>query len=86
MGDGNEMVVGDIVDRIVVGGYVEGEGFMDVGRGGGVGGIGVCMVGGEGDLSVLDRVGKGVGLVGEVEDEVKVENIEGVERRVEEFG
>ncbi|HGU0871331.1 TPA: 16S rRNA (guanine(527)-N(7))-methyltransferase RsmG, partial [Escherichia coli] len=83
--DPNEMLVRHILDSIVVAPYLQGERFIDVGTGPGLPGIPLSIVRPEAHFTLLDSLGKRVRFLRQVQHELKLENIEPVQSRVEEF-
>ncbi|HGC0661322.1 TPA: 16S rRNA (guanine(527)-N(7))-methyltransferase RsmG [Escherichia coli] len=83
--DPNEMLVRHILDSIVVAPYLQGERFIDVGTRPGLPGIPLSIVRPEAHFTLLDSLGKRVRFLRQVQHELKLENIEPVQSRVEEF-
>lgn len=83
--DPKEMLVRHIMDSIVVNPLLEGSRFIDVGTGPGLPGIPLAIVRPESHFTLLDSLGKRVRFLRQVQHELKIENIEPVQSRVEEF-
>nr|WP_255709898.1 16S rRNA (guanine(527)-N(7))-methyltransferase RsmG [Lelliottia sp. WAP21] len=83
--DPNEMLVRHILDSIVVAPHLQGERFIDVGTGPGLPGIPLSIVRPESHFTLLDSLGKRVRFLRQVQHELKLENIEPVQSRVEDF-
>ena len=83
--DPNEMLIRHILDSIVVAPHLRGEHFIDVGTGPGLPGIPLSIVRPECHFTLLDSLGKRVRFLRQVQHELKLENIEPVQSRVEAF-
>ena len=83
--DPNEMLIRHILDSIVVAPHLRGERFIDVGSGPGLPGIPLSIVRPECHFTLLDSLGKRVRFLRQVQHELKLENIEPVQSRVEAF-
>lgn len=83
--DRNEMLIRHILDSIVVAPHLRGERFIDVGTGPGLPGIPLSIVRPECHFTLLDSLGKRVRFLRQVQHELKLENIEPVQSRVEAF-
>lgn len=83
--DPNEMLIRHILDSIVVAPYLQGERFIDVGTGPGLPGIPLSIVRPECHFTLLDSLGKRVRFLRQVQHELKINNIEPVQSRVEAF-
>ena len=83
--DPNEMLVRHILDSIVVAPYLQGSRFIDVGTGPGLPGIPLAIVRLESHFTLLDSLGKRVRFLRQVQHELKINNIEPVQSRVEAF-
>lgn len=83
--DPNEMLIRHILDSIVVAPHLRGERFIDVGTGPGLPGIPLSIVRPECHFTLLDSLGKRVRFLRQVQHELKLENIEPVQSRVEAF-
>ncbi len=83
--DPNEMLIRHILDSIVVAPYLQGSRFIDVGTGPGLPGIPLSIVRPESHFTLLDSLGKRVRFLRQVQHELKLDNIEPVQSRVEDF-
>lgn len=83
--DPNEMLVRHILDSIVVAPSLQGSRFIDVGTGPGLPGIPLSIVRPESHFTLLDSLGKRVRFLRQVQHELKLDNIEPVQSRVEDF-
>lgn len=83
--DPNEMLIRHILDSIVVAPYLQGTRFIDVGTGPGLPGIPLAIVRPESHFTLLDSLGKRVRFLRQVQHELKLNNIEPVQSRVEDF-
>lgn len=83
--DPNEMLVRHILDSIVVAPHLQGTRFIDVGTGPGLPGIPLSIVRPESHFTLLDSLGKRVRFLRQVQHELKLNNIEPVQSRVEDF-
>ena len=78
------MLVRHILDSIVVAPYLQGERFIDVGTGPGLPGIPLSIVRPEAHFTLLIALVNAC-VLRQVQHELKLENIEPVQSRVEEF-
>nr|WP_228066329.1 16S rRNA (guanine(527)-N(7))-methyltransferase RsmG [Superficieibacter sp. 1612_C1] len=83
--DPNEMLVRHILDSLVVAPYLEGTRFIDVGTGPGLPGIPLSIVRPEAQFTLLDSLGKRVRFLRQVQHELKLDNVQPVQSRVEDF-
>ncbi len=83
--DPNEMLVRHILDSVVVAPYLEGTRFIDVGTGPGLPGIPLSIVRPEAQFTLLDSLGKRVRFLRQVQHELKLDNVQPVQSRVEYF-
>ena len=83
--DPNEMLVRHILDSIIVAPYLQGSRFIDVGTGPGLPGIPLAIVCPESHFTLLDRLGKRVRFLRQVQHELKLDNVTPVQSRVEAF-
>ncbi|MGL4723838.1 MAG: 16S rRNA (guanine(527)-N(7))-methyltransferase RsmG [Scandinavium sp.] len=83
--DPNEMLVRHILDSIIVAPHLKGSRFIDVGTGPGLPGIPLAIVLPEAHFTLLDSLGKRVRFLRQVQHELKLDNVEPVQSRVEEF-
>lgn len=83
--DPAQMLIRHILDSIVVGEYLEGKRFIDVGTGPGLPGIPLAIMYPESHFVLLDSLGKRVRFMKQVQHELELSNIEPVQFRVEEY-
>ena len=83
--DPQQMLVRHIMDSIVVEPYLEGNRFIDVGTGPGLPGVPLAIVRPEAHFTLLDSLGKRIRFLKQVQHELKLENIDPVQSRVEVF-
>lgn len=83
--DPNEMLIRHILDSIVVAPLLQGSRFIDVGTGPGLPGIPLSIVRPECHFTLLDSLGKRVRFLRQVQHELKLDNIQPVQSRVEAF-
>lgn len=88
--DPKDMIVKHIMDSIVVSPHLRevtsiGKEFIDVGTGPGLPGIPLAIVNPDLNFTLLDSLGKRVRFMTQVKHELKLDNIEPVQSRVEAF-
>lgn len=83
--DPQQMLVRHIMDSIVVEPHLQGNRFIDVGTGPGLPGVPLAIVRPEAHFTLLDSLGKRVRFLKQVQHELKLDNIEPVQSRVEAF-
>jgi len=88
--DPKEMIVKHIMDSIVVSPYLRevtevGDNYIDVGTGPGLPGIPLAIINPDLNFTLLDSLGKRVRFMTQVKHELKLENINPVQSRVEAF-
>ena len=84
--DANEMMVRHILDSLALLPYLEtGKQYIDVGTGPGLPGIPLAIALPESNFTLLDTLGKRVRFMVQVKHLLKLENIEPIQSRVEEF-
>lgn len=83
--DPQQMLIRHIMDSIVVEPHLQGSRFIDVGTGPGLPGVPLAIVRPEAHFTLLDSLGKRIRFLKQVQHELKLENIEPVQSRVEEF-
>ncbi|RWR03392.1 16S rRNA methyltransferase [[Pantoea] beijingensis] len=83
--DPEQMLTRHILDSIVVNPHLQGERFIDVGTGPGLPGIPLAIVRPDAHFTLLDSLGKRIRFLRQVQHELKLENIEPVQSRVEAF-
>jgi len=80
-----EMVSKHLLDSLVVQPYVEGENILDVGSGAGLPGIAFAITSPEKHFVLLDCNGKKTRFLTQAKIELKLENVEVVHSRVEDY-
>ncbi|WP_341660349.1 16S rRNA (guanine(527)-N(7))-methyltransferase RsmG [Vibrio sp.] len=80
-----DMLVKHILDSIVVGEYLEGERFIDVGTGPGLPGIPLAIMHPTKEFYLLDSLGKRIRFIKQVIHELQIKNVTPVQSRVEQF-
>ncbi|WP_448212324.1 16S rRNA (guanine(527)-N(7))-methyltransferase RsmG [Colwellia sp. MEBiC06753] len=80
-----EMLVKHILDSLVVGKYLKGNSFIDVGTGPGLPGIPLAILYPERNFVLLDSLGKRITFLRQVVFQLKLENVEPLKSRVEDF-
>lgn len=83
--DPQEMLVRHILDSIVVEPHLVGKRFIDVGTGPGLPGVPLAIVRPEAHFTLLDSLGKRIRFLRQVQHELKLNNIDPVQSRVEEY-
>jgi len=83
--DPQQMLVRHIMDSIVVEPHLQGNRFIDVGTGPGLPGVPLAIVRPDAHFTLLDSLGKRVRFLKQVQHELKLDNIEPVQSRVEEY-
>ncbi len=83
--DPKEMLVKHILDSIVVGTYLQGERFIDVGTGPGLPGIPLAIMYPEKSFWLLDSLGKRIRFIKQVVHELDLKNVTPIQERVEDF-
>ena len=83
--DPEQMVIKHIVDSIVVAPYLDKTQYIDVGTGPGLPGMPLAIMCPEKHFILLDSLGKRVRFMKQVAYELKVDNIQAVQSRVEDF-
>lgn len=83
--DPQQMVIKHIVDSIVVAPYLDKIHYIDVGTGPGLPGIPLAIMCPDKQFILLDSLGKRVRFMKQVAYELKIDNIEPVQSRVEDF-
>jgi 16S rRNA (guanine527-N7)-methyltransferase len=83
--DPEQMVIKHIVDSIVVAPYLDKTQYIDVGTGPGLPGIPLAIMCPDKHFILLDSLGKRVRFMKQVAWELKIENIQAVQSRVEDF-
>lgn len=83
--DPEQMLVRHIMDSIVVAPHLQGSRFIDVGTGPGLPGVPLAIVCPDAHFTLLDSLGKRIRFLKQVQHELKLDNIEPVQSRVEEW-
>ncbi|WP_158972816.1 16S rRNA (guanine(527)-N(7))-methyltransferase RsmG [Paraglaciecola sp. L3A3] len=83
--DPEQMMIKHIVDSIVVSPYLEESQYIDVGTGPGLPGIPLAIMCPDKNFILLDSLGKRVRFMKQVAYELKIDNIQPVQSRVEDF-
>lgn len=83
--DPHQMVIKHIVDSIVVAPFLEKTQYIDVGTGPGLPGIPLAIMCPDKEFILLDSLGKRVRFMKQVAYELKIDNIDPVQSRVEDF-
>jgi 16S rRNA (guanine527-N7)-methyltransferase len=83
--DPQQMVIKHIVDSIVVAPFLDKTHYIDVGTGPGLPGIPLAIMCPDKEFILLDSLGKRVRFMKQVAYELKIENIDPVQSRVEDF-
>ena len=80
-----QMLIKHILDSLVVGKYLEGNDFIDVGTGPGLPGIPLAILYPERNFVLLDSLGKRITFLRQVVYQLKLENVQPVQARVEKY-
>lgn len=83
--DPQEMLVKHILDSLVVGEKLKGNSFIDVGTGPGLPGIPLAILFPEKSFVLLDSLGKRITFLKQVVAQLKLENVQPVQSRVEAY-
>ncbi|NDL65590.1 16S rRNA (guanine(527)-N(7))-methyltransferase RsmG [Acerihabitans arboris] len=83
--DPAQMLIRHIMDSIVVNPHLRGQCFIDVGTGAGLPGIPLAIVRPDSRFTLLDSLGKRIRFLRQVQHELRLDNIEPVQSRVEEY-
>ncbi len=83
--DPNEMLVKHIMDSIVVGPYLQGQRFIDVGTGPGLPGLPLAICNPDKQFVLLDSLGKRIRFIRTVIHKLGLTNVIAVESRVEAY-
>ena len=83
--DPHKMVIKHIVDSIVVAPFLDKTRYIDVGTGAGLPGIPLAIMCPDKQFILLDSLGKRVRFMKQAAYELKIDNIEPVQSRVEDF-
>jgi len=80
-----EMLVKHIMDSIIVSTHLQGERFIDVGTGPGLPGIPLAIMNPTKQFCLLDSLGKRIRFIKQVLHELKIDNVNPIQSRVEEY-
>ncbi len=83
--DPSDMLVKHIMDSLMVGEVLSGESFIDVGTGPGLPGIPLAILYPQKNFVLLDSLGKRITFLRQVVFQLKLENVQPVKSRVEEY-
>lgn len=83
--DPNEMLIKHILDSLLVGKYIQGNRFIDVGTGAGLPGIPLAILYPEKEFVLLDSLGKRITFLRQVVFQLKLKNVKPLLSRVEEY-
>ncbi|WP_413727443.1 16S rRNA (guanine(527)-N(7))-methyltransferase RsmG [Sodalis sp. RH19] len=83
--DPAQMLIRHILDSIVVDPHLRGRHFIDVGTGAGLPGIPLAIVRPDSRFTLLDSLGKRIRFLRQVQHELRLNNIEPVQSRVEDY-
>ena len=82
--DQNEMLIKHVMDSLVVAPYLTGERFIDVGTGPGLPGVLLAIYYPQKHFTLLDSLGKRIRFLNQVKLQLKLDNIQPLQSRVEE--
>ena len=83
--DPNEMLIKHIMDSLVVSPYLVGNTFIDVGTGPGLPGIPLAIINPDKQFDLVDSLGKRIRFLKQVQFELKLQNIQPIQSRIEEY-
>ncbi|GHE96254.1 16S rRNA (guanine(527)-N(7))-methyltransferase RsmG [Thalassotalea profundi] len=83
--DPSDMLVKHIMDSLMVGQYIKGNRFIDVGTGPGLPGIPLAILYPEKEFTLLDSLGKRITFLRQVVFQLKLDNVSPALSRVEKF-
>ncbi|WP_394132284.1 16S rRNA (guanine(527)-N(7))-methyltransferase RsmG [Shewanella maritima] len=83
--DPKQMLVRHVMDSLAVSPFLEGKRFIDVGTGPGLPGIPLAIMNPDKEFVLLDSLGKRIRFQKQVKFELKIDNIQSVESRVEAY-
>ena len=83
--DPSEMLIKHIMDSLVVSPYLVGNTFIDVGTGPGLPGIPLAIINPDKQFDLVDSLGKRIRFLKQVQFELKLKNIQPIQRRIEEY-
>uniref|UniRef100_A0A486XTU5 Ribosomal RNA small subunit methyltransferase G n=1 Tax=Rheinheimera sp. BAL341 TaxID=1708203 RepID=A0A486XTU5_9GAMM len=81
--DPKEMLIKHVMDSLVIAPYLTGERFIDVGTGPGLPGVLLAIYYPDKHFTLLDSLGKRIRFLNQVKLQLKLENIEPLQSRVE---
>jgi 16S rRNA (guanine527-N7)-methyltransferase len=81
----NEMLVKHIMDSLMVGEFLSGEHFIDVGTGPGLPGIPLAILFPTKNFVLLDSLGKRITFLRQVVFQLKLQNVKPIQARVEKY-
>ena len=83
--DPNDMLIKHIMDSLMVGKYLKGQKFIDVGTGPGLPGIPLAILNPERNFVLLDSLGKRITFLRQVVFQLKLKNVQPELSRVEKY-
>lgn len=83
--DPEQMLAKHIVDSLVIGPYLQGDHFIDVGTGPGLPGLPLAILYPQRSFVLLDSLGKRIRFIRQVCHQLGIENVTAVQSRVEEY-
>ena len=83
--DPSEMLIKHIMDSLVVSPYLVGNTFIDVGTGPGLPGIPLAIINPDKQFDLVDSLGKRIRFLKQVQFELKLQNIQPIQSRIEEY-
>ncbi|MBR9728881.1 16S rRNA (guanine(527)-N(7))-methyltransferase RsmG [Shewanella intestini] len=83
--DPEQMLIRHIMDSLAVSAHLEGKRFIDVGTGPGLPGIPLAILNPDKEFVLLDSLGKRIRFQKQAKFELKIDNIQSVESRVEAY-
>ncbi len=84
--DPKEMIIKHIMDSLVIGPYLKGESFADIGSGAGLPGIPLSILYPEKKFILIDSRSKRTIFLNQVKFELKLNNVQVINKRAEEIG
>lgn len=83
--DPNEMLIKHIMDSLAVSPYLQGQSFIDVGTGPGLPGVPLAIINPDKNFELVDSLGKRIRFLKQVQFELKLDNINPVQSRIEAY-
>lgn len=83
--DPEQMLTRHIVDSLVISPYLQGDRFIDVGTGPGLPGLPLAIANPDKSFVLLDSLGKRTRFIRQVCHQLKIDNVQAVQSRVEDF-